>query len=433
MEIKREKSDAQKIHDKNFALSTFISGSITLLGLIMTFFCLEDETRVQMFYCASYFLIFLFVTLFTIKTRKLSLFYFCIKAFMLFTELFYLKNGGSGGFGLVWLVVVPFFSVYLFDSPDYYIFNGVLFLILVLGLWTPLYKYTYDVGFAFRVRIPIIFLMEISFGAFLRYRIEKIESDLANQKNILSEEIKNAALIQNAFFSMKHQNYKEWSVGARNLPMIGVTGDLYCIFGSGNNLKGVGLFDISGHGISSGLLTMLAKNTIEKKFYDNINSDGKEELWETVDKINNQFIVEKGEVQNYLTGILIKINDKELELVNAGQPEPIVYRKKTKVFEHFRKDENAVGAIGISDFPVFYISQHLQMESGDELYLFTDGLTDCVNENGEEFGSERLVKSLKNHLNKTVEQQAELIIEDINTFRGKKVTDDLTLMILKKN
>lgn len=433
MEVKKEKSKAEKIYDRTYALSVFISGCVSLLGILMSLICLKARNKEQMIFCICYCAVFIFVFIFTVKTKRLGVFNFVIKAFLIFMLLFYLKNGGSGGFGLVWLLIIPFLSVYLFDFFNYLTLNGLILLIYVIALWTPLYKYTYDIGEAFRIRIPLLFFLEMCFGIFLRNRIDKTESDLENQKNILSEEIKNAALIQKAFLSKEPQKYNRWSVGTKNVPMIGVTGDLYCVFGNDHTLNGVGLFDISGHGISSGLLTMLAKNTIEQQFYDNIDSNGKEELWETVDKINKQFIEEKGEVQNYLTGILIKITGSHLELVNAGQTEPVIYRRKEGTFEYLRKDRNAVGAIGISDFPTFFISQHLDMNSGDELFLYTDGLTDCVNENGEDFGSARLIESFRKYVNISVNEQSEKIIEDINKFRGKNLNDDLTLMVLRMN
>lgn len=433
MIVKQEDLDLEKKQDRKCYLAIFISAMMTFLGLVMGLICLKNGSPDQMFFCFSYCIIFLFVTIYTVKFRKLKVFSFFIKIFVIFAEVFYIKNGGSDGFGLVWITLVPFFSIYIFDTFNYYFLNGILLLLLYISLWTPIYQYVYDIGLAFRIRLPIIFTMEIAFGGFLRYNIEKTEKDLANQKNILSEEIKNAALIQKAFLSKKPQDYKMWSVGTKNVPMIGVTGDLYCVFDNNKKLDGLGLFDISGHGISSGLLTMLAKNTIEQQFYDNIDANGKEELWETVDKINKQIIEEKGEVQNYLTGILIKITDNRLELVNAGQPEPIIYRKKSNTFEFLRKDKNSVGAIGISDFPTFYISQYFEMESGDQLFLYTDGLTDCLNGKNEEFGSNRVIESLKRYINFSAEEQAEKIIADINKVRNKKINDDLTLMILKKN
>lgn len=432
MDVRKEKTKAQKIYDRTYALSAFISGAVSLLGILMSLICLKARDAKQFIFCVSYCLVFIFVFIFTVRTKKLGVFNFFIKAFLIFMQLFFMKNGGSGGFGLVWLLIIPFLSVYLFDFTNYLTFNGLILLIYIVGLWTPLYKYAFNISEVYRIRIPLLFFLETSFGIFLRKRIDKTENDLENQKNILAEEIRNAALIQSAFLSKEPQTYNDWSIGARNVPMIGVTGDLYCVFDADKKLDGVGLFDISGHGISSGLLTMVAKNTIEQQFYGNVNSNGKEELWETVDKINTQFIEEKGEVPNYLTGILIKINGNSLELVNAGQPEPIVYQKGTGTFAIFKKDKNAVGAIGIANFPVLYISQHLEMQSGDELFLFTDGLIDCENEKGEEYGSERLLESFKNHITSSVDEQAEKIIDDISTFRGRKINDDLTIMILKR-
>lgn len=434
MDVRKEKAKAQKIYDRTYALSAFISGAVALLGIMMSLICLKARDLKQFIFCVSYCFVFIFVFIFTVKTKKLGVFNFFIKAFLIFMQLFFMKNGGSGGFGLVWLLIIPFLSVYLFDFFNYLAFNGLILLVYVVGLWTPLYQYAYDIGEVYRIRIPLLFFLETCFGIFLRSRIDKTESDLEDQKDILAEEIKNAASIQKAFFARKSKVYAKWSIGAKNVPMIGVTGDLYCVFDDDNQLEGIGLFDISGHGISSGLLTMVAKNTIEQQFYQNVNQNGKEELWEAVDKINNQIIEEKGGVQNYLTGILIKITDNnKLELVNAGQPEPVIYQKTTETFQVFKRDKNAIGVIGISDFPVLYVSQHLEMQSGDELFLFTDGLTECVNEKGEEFGSNRLIESFRKHISSPVNEQADKIIDDINNFRGNKISDDLTIMILKRN
>ncbi len=433
MGVKKSKIESQQVKDKNYSIARFISIAVVILGSIMGLICFKSKNMVQTIYCASYTLLFAIVTIVIIKTKKTKIFCIAVEVFFTFTTFFYLKNGGTQGFGLIWILLIPFLYVYLFDSVDYYFFNGIILLILILGLWTPLYKYTYDIGYAFRIRIPIVFILESIFGVFLRYRIEKTEKDLENQKNILSEEIKNATLIQQAFLLKSQENYKDWVVATKNVPMIGVSGDLYCVFDKNKNLEGIGLFDISGHGISSGLLTMIAKNTIEQQFYKNLAAKNGENLWETINKINDKFITEKGAVPNYLTGILVKIsNENNLEIVNVGHQEPIIYRKETNSFETLKRDKNAIGAIGISGFPVFYVSQYLKMQSGDELFLFTDGLIDSENEYGENFGQNRFLESLKKHINLLPKQQTENIIQDIENFRGKKINDDLTLMVLKK-
>ncbi len=418
----------KETNSARYSLICFISVTATLLGLIMGIFCLKEKNIVQTYFCFSYFALFLFVSIFTIITKRSFLFLFSMEAFMSFCEFFYLK---TGGFGLTWLTVIPFFSVYILNTVNYYSFNTIFFLILEVAFWTPLCKYcSSDITLFYKIRISILYFIEILFGCFLRTQIAKTEKNLEKQKNILSAEIKNAAQIQKAFLSRTKQTYKNWSIGTKNVPMIGVTGDLYCVFNDNDKLEGLGLFDISGHGISSGLLTMLAKNTIEQQFYNNINSNSNEELWETVEKINEHFIEEKGEVQNYLTGILIKIRGDSLEIVNAGQQEPILYRKKTNSFEYFKKDNKSVGAIGISNFPTYFISQHLEMEPGDELFLFTDGLSETENEEGDRID---LIKIFGRHLDLPADQQAERILEDITDFCDKKINDDLTLTILRKD
>lgn len=432
MGIDQEIPDETRHRDKNYLMAKFISTIITVLGIVMGIICYKDGHIPMGNYAFAYAIFFVFVFLYTVITKKLQVFYLSILLLIFFFEITYLRTGGSEGFGVIWVIVSPLFSVYLFSTIPYYISNGLVFLFLVLGLWTPLNKYCYDFSTTFENRFPVVYLLEFVFGGFLKYRIEKTEKDLETQRNILRKEINHAALIQKTFLSKEKQSWQGWTISAKSQPMAGVTGDLYSVYGDNHTLNGVGIFDISGHGIASGLLTMLAKNIIEYQFNDNIEAGGKEELWETVEKINKVFIEEKGEVANYLTGILIKMSDNRLELVNTGHPEPILYIKSTNSFVNFARDPRASGAIGLADFQSFYISQYLKMESGDQLFLFTDGLTECVNEKEVLFGTDRLIESFKSHIDDPVEVQTNLIFEDINAFRGKKLNDDMTLMILKK-
>lgn len=432
MGIVQDEDKLQKEHKRKYSLAMFASTAASLLGVLMSFICYAAGNYGQLAFCVSYCVMFAFVSVYTYLTKKLGLFFVIIRIFIIFMQLFFLKNGGTGGFGLVWLLMVPFLSVCIFPVVSYYVFNGIVLVIFLAAFWTPLNQYFYDIGIVYKIRIPILYFLEVAFGGLLRYRLQTTEDELKAQRNLLLKEIKNAAIIQKAFLAKKLQEYDDWTVGVKNVAMMGVTGDLYCIFGNKNKLEGVGLFDISGHGISSGLLTMLSKNIVEKLFYKNVNAKGSIELWETVDKINTQIIEDKGEVQNYLTGILVKISDNSLELVNAGNVEPVLYRRKADYFEHIKKDENAVGAIGLEAIPSFYVSQYVQMESGDELFLFSDGLTDCENLKDESYGIENLMDSLRRHIDLSAIEQAEQIINDVNTFRGPKINDDLTIMVLRK-
>ena len=74
-----------------------------------------------------------------------------------------------------------------------------------------------------------------------------------------------------------------------------------------------------------------------------------------------------------------------------------------------------------------------QEERGDELIFFTDGATEATNSYGEDFGKERLLKSIFRNADRPLTTQVNCIVSDILTFVGNETQkDDITLIILKK-
>ncbi len=259
--------------------------------------------------------------------------------------------------------------------------------------------------------------------------VYRIEYYLKNHSDSLENEIKMAAVIQQNFFRQEIDNIKKYEVAYFSRPMVGVSGDLYDFYKSGEKLDGLGVFDVSGHGISSGLVTMLVKNIIHQEFYNQTES----ELWEIVNKINDRVIEEKGEIQNYLTGVLVRLYENKFELVDAGHPAPILYKKKSGECDYVKLGERAVGAIGIAGFPVYYESLFYDFEDGDELILFSDGVIDIKNDQEEYFGKERLLEAVKLNIGKPAAEQVSFIANSIYSFCGsREQNDDLTIIVLKK-
>ena len=211
--------------------------------------------------------------------------------------------------------------------------------------------------------------------------------------------------------------------------MVGVSGDLYDFYKTGEKLDGLGVFDVSGHGISSGLVTMLVKNIIHQEFYNKKDA----ELWEIVNSINDRVIEEKGEIQNYLTGALVRLYDDKFELVDAGHPAPILYRKRTGECKYLELGKKSVGVIGIAGFPVYYESIFYDFEDGDELILFSDGVVDIKNEKDEYFGKERLLEAAKLVIGRSAAEQVSFIANNIYSFCANcEQNDDLTIIVLRK-
>lgn len=274
--------------------------------------------------------------------------------------------------------------------------------------------------------VGIIFFMILIFT----FIVGNYENELRDRNQTLASEIELAAVIQQNFFKQDLSMLRNLEIACYNKPMAGVSGDMFDFYKTGDRLDGFGVFDISGHGISSGLVTMLVKNIINKEFYEHTDLP----LWEIMNHINERVIEEKGDIQNYLTGVLVRFKrENELEIVSAGHPMPIIYHHETGKCELLRQDIKSIGAIGIADFPALYNSIFERIKTDDEVILYSDGVTDTLNENRESFGIDAFMRAIETYASQNVNSQAEEIANEIELFRGERAqNDDLTFVILKK-
>ena len=279
----------------------------------------------------------------------------------------------------------------------------------------------------------VIFTLILYFLSFKRWATEKDNflhhrSEHEYKENI-ENELRLAQVVQQSFFKHNETIYDDWAISYYNKPMAGVSGDFLDIYGNGNRLDGIGIFDVSGHGIASGLVTMLVKNIIFQEYYN-----GREDpLKSIIDRINIRYIKEKGNIENYLTGILTRHSGSTVEFINAGHSMPIYYSAKDDSANYIEDDNTAFGAIGLPDLPTNFVSHKVEMSRGDELIFFTDGATEATNKKGEDFGKDRLLKSIFRNADRPLTTQVNCIVSDILTFIGDEPRkDDITIIILKK-
>lgn len=258
---------------------------------------------------------------------------------------------------------------------------------------------------------------------------EKIESEL--RETALFNEIELASQVQSSFLASAVPPSDSYTVGYFTQASEGVSGDLFDFYSRDGILNGIGIFDVSGHGIAAGLITMLVKNIIQHS----VTFSPFSKLEDILLDINEKFIDSKGALENYLTGILLRIkNSREIEFVSAGHPLPIVYSNRSDTADFYtNSEEERYGVIGLNDYPVKYVTEAFELESNDEIILYTDGITECMNEDGENYGKGRLLESVQAHCKEPVDEQVKSIMNDLNKFLNKsELTDDITFVILKK-
>lgn len=256
------------------------------------------------------------------------------------------------------------------------------------------------------------------------------ENKTKEREKQIQQELNMAALVQKSFYQHDLSNVKEWEIAYYNDPMLNVSGDLFDFFVRREKLDGLCIFDVSGHGLASGLVTMLVKNTMEEEFYENEGL----ELDFTMQKINERVSVEKGNIENYLSGIIIRLTNNAVEIVNAGHPSPIVYNSATNTCDYLNHNiEDIQGAIGIKDLDYEFKTQQLNPDPKDRIILYTDGVTEAKNILNEEYGKDRFLASVQKHSNLDVRAQMEAIVKDVMQFIGTtQRNDDISIIIMEK-
>lgn len=245
-------------------------------------------------------------------------------------------------------------------------------------------------------------------------------------------DMKMAAHVQRCFYPRAAVRCEGWDLAFHFAPMSGVSGDIFDFYVRDGILRGLGLFDVSGHGIASGLVAMLAKSIVHRKFVDNPDRS----LAEIMVAINKDIIDEKGDIENYLTGVLLRFADDRVEYVNAAHPPMLFRRRKTGVIGALNvKGSDREGRfLGLEAVAGDYRSLSFSVDRGDVLLVYSDCLAEAKNPAGEEFGMGRIGEALRKaaHWN-SAEEIRDGILSAFSDFVGAApLKDDLTFIVLMR-
>lgn len=204
----------------------------------------------------------------------------------------------------------------------------------------------------------------------------------------------------------------------------GVGGDFYDYFYVDDDHLAVVIADVSGKGIPASLFMMRSRESIRSA---TMNAD---DLSSVFFKVNNALCINNKEgffVTAFLGVLDLKTNT--FNYVNAGHEKPFV--KHENKCERLEGESNFV--LGLEeDFT--YEEQSIQLNEGDSVVLYTDGLNEAINSNKEEFGYDRIAKSLGK--SGEIKENISQIINDLAEFEGaEEQFDDITLLSfnIKKN
>ena len=214
-------------------------------------------------------------------------------------------------------------------------------------------------------------------------------------------------------------NSKKLKITSSYMPHYALGGDYYDYIPLTKDKFLICIADVSGKGIPAALLMSNVQASLRTMARQSHN------LKKIVEELNFQINL-RGLSERFVSMFLCiySFKSKELEYVNCGHPHPILYHNN-KV-ETLDKGSTVLGMF--YQLPKFSISK-IKMKESFNLFCYTDGIIEAKNDFGEFYGSKRLL-SLFTSKKKKPKKFIKLVIEDLNNFRGKNLTDDdITLLM----
>jgi sigma-B regulation protein RsbU (phosphoserine phosphatase) len=210
-------------------------------------------------------------------------------------------------------------------------------------------------------------------------------------------------------------------------PAAEVGGDYYDVL-THNGLVKIGIGDVTGHGLESGVLMIMVQTAVRTLLANN-ETDPTNFL-----NVLNQVIYDNVQRMNSDKNLSLSLLDyKEGILSLSGQHEEMIVVRSGGQVE--RIDTIDLGfPIGLeADISDFVAQIEVQLKPGDVVVLYTDGITEAENQLGLRYGIEQFCEIVSDNWQQSAEEIRKAVIEDVRRHIGKqKVYDDITLLILKQ-
>ncbi|EJZ16938.1 SpoIIE family protein phosphatase (plasmid) [Rhizobium sp. Pop5] len=258
--------------------------------------------------------------------------------------------------------------------------------------------------------------------------ISTLNAQLQRENRRLGTELAVAERIQLMVLPL-HQELEEFQtleIAAYMRPAEEVGGDYYDVLKNGNRLK-IGIGDVTGHGLESGVL-MLMVQSVARALQEAGNTDAVKFLTDLNSALFKNIVRTK--IDKHLTLAFLDYDGKEMVL--SGQHEEVVIVRANGKVE--RIDTMDLGIpIGLeADISAFVKTHEIAFETGDLILLHTDGVTEAENELGELFGMERLCREARRLNGLSADKIVSEIVAALMRFIGsQKIHDDITLLAVR--
>ena len=254
----------------------------------------------------------------------------------------------------------------------------------------------------------------------LMSKLEESEAEKNKWRQRISQEVSLAVKVQENF--LPKRNLENFPVSGINIPAREVSGDFFSFYPHNESIYFI-IADVAGKGIHAGMVMAKASTLFEIMAKDKVDPD------EMMFHMNNDLYLTKtgGMFVTSILGEYDLVSD-EIRWVNAGH-QPALIRDQSGKYNQFSSSSTPLGVVKHKDKSIFKLEK-TKLNNG-RFYVFTDGLSESLNEKGEEIGIDGSIEIIENNFNSELKKQLKDITSDV-IKKAKEVglSDDLTLVVI---
>jgi serine phosphatase RsbU (regulator of sigma subunit) len=248
-------------------------------------------------------------------------------------------------------------------------------------------------------------------------RVKAYQDQLRRMNQQMTRDLQIARRVQEALVPQRTFRSTNIEIRSAYIPSEVLSGDFYDYFSQDGRMY-LFVADVSGHGLPAAILVSLLKSYIHTE----ATPDGS--MAEFMTRLND-FLFSVSLPTQFATAAFFRMNEeRQIAYSNAAHPPFLLYERKQKRTTVFERPSNLLGAMPNMDF-----EEHtLTVAPGDTLFVYTDGLTDRRNADGDFYSIDRVAEMLERDTDLATTYDS--IFADVNDFSGsEEFKDDIAFVV----
>jgi sigma-B regulation protein RsbU (phosphoserine phosphatase) len=251
---------------------------------------------------------------------------------------------------------------------------------------------------------------------------------MANEKKRLDHDLEIARDIQRILLPSEAPAINGFQISGINAPARQVSGDYFDYIRVDEERLGVAIADVSGKGVPASLIMAICRSVLRAEAARNPSPA------DVLRKVNRQLYPDIKEDMFISMAYLILDHQRDgVTLARAGHDAPLLYKQQSQTVTPIKSPGMVVGIDSGNVFDRLTVDFAVSLERDDCLVLYTDGVTETLNAEGDEFGLDRMMQSVRASANDGAQAIIRKIIGDVRDFTGSvPQNDDITLIAIRK-